>query len=195
MFDKKELEALQAEIAEIKEQLILSEERRNAQYSDVMLEIKKLTEGGVPLPSLEDAEYDDMYDQVKEFIIKEQMCSTSLIQRRFKVGYGRAARIMDQLQDNGVISESDGTNKPREVLIDREHASQEDEEELDKCYEEAKEYVIEMNKASTSLLQRQFGIGYGKAAKLMDQLEETGVISPSDGTNKPRKILLKENEE
>ena len=46
--------------------------------------------------------------------------STSLIQRRFKVGYARAARIIDQMEERGIISGFDGT-KPRQVLISKEN--------------------------------------------------------------------------
>ncbi len=63
-----------------------------------------------------------------------------------------------------------------------------DEEEL---YEEAKEIVITSKKASTSLLQRKLKIGYSKAARLIDLLEEQGVVGPAIG-NKPREILEEE---
>lgn len=72
---------------------------------------------GIPFDQIEeDDELDELYGEVKELLIREKKASTSLIQRRFKIGYGRAARIMDQLENRGVISASDGTNKPREVL-------------------------------------------------------------------------------
>jgi DNA segregation ATPase FtsK/SpoIIIE, S-DNA-T family len=61
-------------------------------------------------------ELDEIYEDVRELVIKERKASTSLIQRRFKVGYGRAARIMDQLETRGVIAGSDGTNRQREVI-------------------------------------------------------------------------------
>ena len=73
--------------------------------------------GAIAFDKLEAADdLDDLYEDVREFIITEKKASTSLIQRRFKVGYGRAARIMDQLEQRGVISASDGSNKPRTVL-------------------------------------------------------------------------------
>jgi len=62
-------------------------------------------------------------------------------------------------------------------------------EEEDDLYEEAKQTVIEANKASTSFLQRKLRIGYSRAARLMDILEEQGVISAQDGA-KPREILV-----
>ncbi len=65
----------------------------------------------------EECEQDQLLDAVKEYVVQEQKASTSLIQRRFKIGYGRAARIMDQLEEVGVVAPSDGSNKPREVLM------------------------------------------------------------------------------
>lgn len=59
----------------------------------------------------------------------------------------------------------------------------------DELYEEAKALVVEMQTASISLLQRRFRIGYNRAARLVDELEEHGVIGPSEGS-KPRKVFL-----
>lgn len=66
-------------------------------------------------------------------------------------------------------------------------ASMEDEEGDDK-YAEAKAAVLEAGKASTSYLQRKLGVGYSRAAKLIDMLEERGVIGPADGS-KPREVI------
>ena len=68
----------------------------------------------------------------------------------------------------------------------------EDGEDDDK-YEDAKEAVIKAGKASTSYLQRRLGLGYGRAAKLMDILEERGIIGPADGA-KPRDVLVRDGE-
>ncbi len=65
-----------------------------------------------------------------------------------------------------------------------------DEDEEDELYEEAREVVIEAGKASTSFLQRKFKIGYNRGARLMDMLEERGVIGPANGA-KPREVLDK----
>jgi len=61
-----------------------------------------------------------------------------------------------------------------------------DEDEL---MEEAQEVIIKAGKASTSLLQRRLSIGYGRAAKILDMLEDAGIISPSNGS-KPREVLV-----
>ena len=65
-----------------------------------------------------------------------------------------------------------------------------DEDDTDnEIYEEARHLVIETGKASTSFLQRRLRLGYARAARLMDVLEERGVVGPADGA-KPRDILV-----
>jgi len=66
-----------------------------------------------------------------------------------------------------------------------------DDEDSDDLYEDAKQAVIDAGKASTSYLQRKLRVGYSRAARLMDMLEERGVIGQQDGS-KPREILLGE---
>lgn len=63
------------------------------------------------------------------------------------------------------------------------------EDEEDELYEAAREAVIEAKKASTSYLQRKLRVGYSRAARLIDMLEERGVIGPGQGA-KPREILM-----
>lgn len=64
-----------------------------------------------------------------------------------------------------------------------------DEDEEDELYEEAKQAVIEAGKASTSYLQRKLKVGYSRGARLIDMLEERGVIGAQEGS-KPRAILM-----
>lgn len=66
------------------------------------------------------------------------------------------------------------------------------EAEDDPLYEEIKDYVIEVQKASTSLLQRRFGVGYNRGARMIDLLEEQGVIGPARGS-KPREVYMKKD--
>ncbi|MFA6077237.1 MAG: DNA translocase FtsK 4TM domain-containing protein [Candidatus Paceibacterota bacterium] len=68
----------------------------------------------------------------------------------------------------------------------------EDADDDDEMYEEARLCVIEAGKASTSYLQRKLKLGYARAARLMDKLEERGIIGPGDGA-KPREVLEKIN--
>ena len=60
--------------------------------------------------------------------------------------------------------------------------------EDDELYREGRRLVIDAGKASTSFLQRKLGIGYARAASLMDLLEQNGVIGPADGA-RPREIF------
>jgi S-DNA-T family DNA segregation ATPase FtsK/SpoIIIE len=64
----------------------------------------------------------------------------------------------------------------------------------DELYEAARQSVIEAGKASASYLQRKLKVGYARAARLLDMLEERGVIGPGDGA-KPREVLVKAPEE
>lgn len=59
---------------------------------------------------------DQLYDEAKEIVIKYQRASASLLQRRLQVGYARAARILDMLEEDGIVGQGDGA-KPREVLV------------------------------------------------------------------------------
>ena len=66
---------------------------------------------------------DDLYEKAKEVIVQAGKASASLLQRRLRIGYARAAHILDLMEANGVIGPADGS-KPRDVLIDS-YSSQE----------------------------------------------------------------------
>ena len=71
-------------------------------------------------------EYDDpLYDEIVEFVITSGKASASLLQRRFKLGYNRAARIIDLLEERGIIGPQNGS-KPREVLVAMENNENEE---------------------------------------------------------------------
>ena len=70
----------------------------------------------------DDEEYDDadpLLNEAIEAVIETGQASTSFIQRRFKLGYARAGRIIDQMEQRGIISGYQGS-KPREVLMSKE---------------------------------------------------------------------------
>jgi len=73
-------------------------------------------------------------------------------------------------------------------------ASGESDQEIDNLFEESVRLVCSYDKASTSLLQRKFKVGYNRAARIIDQLYDAGVISAADG-QKPRDVLTKNAEE
>jgi len=62
------------------------------------------------------AEWDDLFREAADVCVRQQQGSTSLLQRKLKIGYGRAARIVDQLHDAGILGPSEGS-KAREVLV------------------------------------------------------------------------------
>ncbi len=74
--------------------------------------------------------------------------------------------------------------------IDDKTAKAGNSQERDELFGEAARILIESGQASTSHLQRRMRIGYNRAARLMDELTEAGVVSPPDGENKARKIMM-----
>ncbi len=68
----------------------------------------------------DDDEYEDpLYNEIVEFVVKNQKASASLLQRKYKLGYNRAARIVDLLEERGIVGPQNGS-KPREVLVEKE---------------------------------------------------------------------------
>ena len=95
------------------------------QYDEAMIEamekhtIQDGKKGGSGADADDETDTDPMYNQAVEVVIDAGQASTSLLQRRCKLGYARAARIMDEMEQNGVIGPSEGA-KPRAVLISRQ---------------------------------------------------------------------------
>lgn len=89
-----------------------------AQYDPNMTPSEVSSQGGGS-PSADDV--DPLYKEVLLFIAKTQKASASLLQRRFKIGYNRAARIIDMLEEDGYIGPVDGS-KPRKVFLEKEFA-------------------------------------------------------------------------
>lgn len=84
---------------------------------------------------------------------------------------------------------SSGTNAIFSSSFNTGGMEDDDMDDDDDAYEDAKAAVIEINKASTSYLQRKLRVGYSRAARLIDLLEKRGVIGPADGA-RPREILV-----
>ena len=72
---------------------------------------------------------DELFEKAARFIIEKDKASIGMLQRAFKIGFNRAARIMDQLADEGVVGEEEGT-KPRKILMSEEQFEQYVEETL-----------------------------------------------------------------
>ena len=68
------------------------------------------------------------HNEVVQFVIESQKASASLLQRRFKIGYNRAARLVDLLEERGIVGPANGA-KAREVLVQLDSADNQGEEE------------------------------------------------------------------
>ncbi|NLE30816.1 DNA translocase FtsK, partial [Candidatus Dojkabacteria bacterium] len=110
---------------------------------------------------------DPLIEEAQEIVRVNKKCTPSLLQRKLKIGYNRAARLVEELK-------KDDETKGEDPL-----------------YEDAKKIVVEERKASASFLQRRLNIGYNQASRLIQQLEENGIVSPQIGV-KPREVLINE---
>jgi len=63
---------------------------------------------------------DDIYDRAVAVVKRERKASTSLLQRKLNLGYGRAARLIDRMEAEGIVGPDRGAGKPREVLVEAE---------------------------------------------------------------------------
>lgn len=91
-------------------------------------------------------------------------------------------------QDGAIALDSINLDAENANKIDIFDSVEENADVDDDLYEDAKQAVMEAGKASTSYLQRKLRVGYSRAARLMDLLEDQGVIGPQDGS-KPREII------
>ncbi|MCT6928492.1 MULTISPECIES: FtsK/SpoIIIE family DNA translocase [Lysinibacillus] len=82
-------------------------EQQKAQYQEEMIPTEEET-------ILE--ETDELYDEAVQLVVSMQTASVSMLQRRFRIGYSRAARIVDQMEQRGIVGPPEGS-KPRQVLI------------------------------------------------------------------------------
>jgi S-DNA-T family DNA segregation ATPase FtsK/SpoIIIE len=84
-------------------------------YDDSVLSYgeEELDEGGNVVDSIAE---DNLYKDAVRIVVSEGRASTSLLQRRLSIGYGRAAKLVDTMQRNGLVGPADGS-KPREVLV------------------------------------------------------------------------------
>jgi S-DNA-T family DNA segregation ATPase FtsK/SpoIIIE len=93
-----------------------AQQQAEAQEADI-LELVRAQEGeGDASPDSDEGERDQLFREAAEACIQNQGGSTSLLQRRLRIGYGRAARIIDQLHYAGILGPPDGS-KPRDVLV------------------------------------------------------------------------------
>lgn len=95
-------------------------EQQKASYEDTFMNLEKEESKDTGLVDGDPVEVDSedsLYDEIVNFVIKNQKASASLLQRKFKIGYNKAATMMDELEENGIIGPPTGNSKPREVLV------------------------------------------------------------------------------
>jgi S-DNA-T family DNA segregation ATPase FtsK/SpoIIIE len=119
-----------------------------------------------------------------------EMAKPIRIQSAF-ISESEVKKVVDWLANNYEAQLSDlnleGQTGTASIIASLE--ADERNEDLDDMFEEAKQAVISAGKGSTSYIQRKLGVGYARAARLMDQLEEQGVVGPENGS-KPREVLV-----
>lgn len=116
--------------------------------------------------------------------------SITSLQRRFRIGYTRAARLIDVMEQKGLIGPIEGTpakpptNAPPkpEPPVDLVTAD-------DPMLSDAIELIRKEGRASINLLQKRMRIGYGRAARIIDMLEQKGIIGPADPNSQTREVL------
>jgi len=82
-------------------------------YDSDIIDVEPLSESSSSGGS--DDNQDELYEDAKQLVMSTQYASTSYLQRKLRIGYNRAARIMDELTENGIIAEYAGEKKPRSV--------------------------------------------------------------------------------
>ncbi len=104
---------------EIEKLIKFTSDQQDAQYNDAFMKLEeekeevKEEETGDNSKASSD---DELYDEIVTFVIKTQKASASLLQRKFKIGYNKAATMIDLLEENGIIGPATGNSKPRTVL-------------------------------------------------------------------------------
>jgi len=111
------------------------------------------------------------------------------------VSEGEVNKIVDFLKTKNVVAQytEEVVNTPV-ISLKKGNISTSGAEGKDPLFEDALRLICQHDKASASLLQRRLSVGYARAARILDQLEETGIIGPGEGA-KPRDVLVKNAEE
>ncbi len=107
--------------SEVKRVVTFLKKKCKPQYDEKILAMceKALEEDGASSGSAHDGdEHDPLYDRALALVVEQGRASTSMVQRAFRIGYNRAARIIDALERDGIVGPMDGA-KPREVLINQ----------------------------------------------------------------------------
>ena len=114
---------------EIEKIIDFTKKQQEASYVDDFMKLEEEKEESTSqnYESGSSSSEDELYDQVVDFVVKTQKASASLLQRKFKIGYNKAATLIDELEEKGIIGPATGNSKPREVLVQYSETSNKEE--------------------------------------------------------------------
>jgi S-DNA-T family DNA segregation ATPase FtsK/SpoIIIE len=123
MFGKDEINKLREEVIELSVKLDKISDRQNSQFTDLMMQLKEARDEIATSHEQIREDYegdgdgidDSMYETAKSAVIEAGKASTSYIQRKLGITYSRASKIIDTLEEEGVIGPAKGST-PREVI-------------------------------------------------------------------------------
>jgi S-DNA-T family DNA segregation ATPase FtsK/SpoIIIE len=100
---------------EVKQVVDFLSKHGQPEYDSSILEAPSGSEAG----GGEDEELDEKWDEALAMVAETRQASISMLQRRLRVGYNRAARMIEKMEQDGIVGPSDGTSRPREVFINK----------------------------------------------------------------------------
>lgn len=159
---------------------------------------------------------DSLFDDIIKTIKETGYASASFFQRRFKIGYARAARIIDQLEGAKIIGKSTGEGLARKILIPHKKPKKIDfveeptileriETKLDQllfcldwsniktgtdcAYYQVLFWLKGKDTITSDQIVKQFEVGYARAGRIIDTLEKEGYIALKVGKSEKRKVI------
>jgi DNA segregation ATPase FtsK/SpoIIIE-like protein len=174
-------------------------------WSDLDFTAESETVAPLTLPSIE-----ERLREAVECACSRERIGTSPLQRTLGIGYGRAAALMDRMEELGIVGPDPGDKTGREVLLSLEEAlarlpaeetvivspshtqARVDPPVLSpsEMLRKAVEVTCSRERIGTAVLQRTVRIGYSRAVALIDQMEELGIVGPDPGDKSGREVLL-----
>jgi serine/threonine protein kinase len=147
---------------------------------------KQIVPTAFKAPKEECGNDDKLFVEATKVVRTHRRATIATLQRHLSVSDSQAAYLLRQMEDQGIVRLSaDGLwrevlDTSDDTVVDNQHVSEDEDENNDKLFAEATKAVREYRRASVSLLQRRLSIGYSRAARLLDQLEDRGVVGPSE---------------